>query len=54
MTLPGLVSMLFFCAALAGAGDNSLRLCSVEQQEYVMADGAPVLHELRFVEIHPA
>jgi len=38
MKLYGLVAMSLACAALAGAGDNMLRLYSVEQQGYVMAE----------------
>ena len=34
----GLVAMSLACAALAGAGNNMLRLYSVEQQGYVMAE----------------
>ena len=37
MKLSGLVAMSLVCATLAGAGDNMLRLYSVEQQGYVMA-----------------
>ena len=38
MKLSGLVAMLLTCASLAGAGDNMLRLYSVEQREYVMSE----------------
>jgi peptide-methionine (R)-S-oxide reductase len=38
MKLRGLVAMSLACASLAGAGDNMLRLYSVEQREYVMAE----------------
>ena len=38
MKLYGLVAMSLACAALAGAGNNMLRLYSVEQQGYVMAE----------------
>lgn len=38
MKLSGLVAISLACAALASAGDNMLRLYSVEQQGYVMAE----------------
>jgi peptide-methionine (R)-S-oxide reductase len=38
MRFRGLVSMAVACMALAGAGDRSLRLYSVEEKGYVMAD----------------
>jgi len=38
MRLSGLALVFIACAALADAGDNALRLYSVEQQGYVMAD----------------
>ncbi len=38
MKLRALVVMFFACAALAVAGGNALRLYSVEQEGYVMAD----------------
>jgi len=37
MRLRGLVAWVIACASLAEAGDNALRLYSVEQQGYVMA-----------------
>ena len=38
MKVPGVLSMMIACAWLALAGGPSLRLYSVEQQGYVMAD----------------
>jgi peptide-methionine (R)-S-oxide reductase len=38
MKTGGLLSMVLACMALAGAGDHSIRLYSVEQKGYVMAD----------------
>jgi len=38
MNMRGILSMMMACASLAGAGDRSLRLYSVEQKGYVMAD----------------
>ena len=38
MKMGALLSMSLACVALAGAGDHSIRLYSVEQKGYVMAD----------------